>query len=181
MVTYAKANPGKLKHGMPGPTDIFALYMGAVKSRYGINTASVPYKSSPAYHQALVVNAVQLAFTGLGNAVPLLILQMAKALAVSGATRHRSFPNVPTFSEAGVPAIAELKFMMFAGSRTPRAVIDKLNAAYLAALQQPEIKTRLTGLNVDVVASTPAALGTHLASSLERYARIARSLGIKPQ
>jgi tripartite-type tricarboxylate transporter receptor subunit TctC len=181
MVAYAKANPGKLNHGLPGPTDLFALYMGAIKSRYGINIVDVPYKSSPAYHVALSANEVQLAFTGIGNAMPLMKTQRAKALAISGDKRDPAYPDVPTFTEAGVPAIEELKFMTFAPAGTPKTAIDRINAAYVNALAQPEVKSRISNLNVGLIGSTPAALGSHLGPSLERYALIAKTLGIKPE
>lgn len=181
MAAYAKANPGKLNHGLPGPTDLFALYMGAIRSKFDINIVDIPYKSSTAYHQALAANEVQLAFSAVSNALPMFQAKKAKPLAVSGERRHPLFPDVPTFTEVGVPEVEGLKFMVFAPAGTPKAVIDKLNAAYITALQHPDMKVRIANLDLQYVGSSSAAMAEQLGQSFERYRTVARNLGIKPQ
>ena len=181
MAAYAKANPGKLNHGLPGLTDLYGLYMGAVKSKYGVRIVDVPYKTSVAYIQALAANEVQVAFSSVGNAMPLFKDKKTKPLAITGEKRHAAFPDLPTFAELGIPEIESLKFMIFVPANTPKPVIDKLNAAYAGALQLPETRNRFTALDLQIVASTPAALGAHVVQSLERYRAIAQSLGIQPE
>lgn len=181
MVAYAKANPGQLNHGLPGPTDLFALYMGALRSKYDLKIVDVAYKNSPAFHQALGVNEVQLAFSAVGNAIPLFRNKKGKPLAVSGDARHPSFPDTPTFTEVRLPEIGGLKFMAFAPVGTPKPVTDKLNAAFVSALQQPEVRTRLLNLDLQIVGSTPEALGLHLRQALDRYHAVGKKLGIRPE
>jgi len=181
MIAFAKANPGKLNHGTPGGPDLFTLYMGEVKAKHGITVVDVPYKTSTAFHQALATDEVQLAFGAIGATANWLKLNKIRPLAVSGDARYPAFPNVPTFAELGLPRIQGLNFMAFVPAGTPKAVVDKLHGAFIAALRQPDIKPRALALDLEVVGSTPEAMGANLSQALAGYKVIAQGLGIRPE
>ena len=103
-----------------------------------------------------------------------------KALATTGSARSAILPDVPTLAEAGVPGYdVSPWFAVFAPAGTPRPVIDKLNAALLDAMKQPDVVTRLDAIGVEPVGSTPEALATHLASESARWTKLIAARGIK--
>ena len=105
-----------------------------------------------------------------------------RALAVTGKRRTPSYPDAPTVAAAGVPGFYwETWAGMLAPSKTPRAIIDKLNHAIVTALRMPDVQQRYAALGADTAPSTPAELDRLIDSEITRVAGLARKAGIKPQ
>lgn len=183
MVAYAKANPGKLNTGVPSLQDGTYLFLQAVRQKFGLTFVDVPYKGGgTAYTQAIMVNEVQLAMTSEGGAAAGIANNTIRVLATTGSRRARSFPEIPTLEELGVPGVGNNLVMLFAPGATPTPVLDKLNAAVVKALQVPEIRDRIMkSAAYDVVASRREDFASALATNLKHYGDIARAAGIKPE
>ena len=182
MVAFARANPGKLNQGLTSPSEFVALFSAMVRLKYDVNIVDVYYKAgSPAFLQALRVNEIQLAYIVHPQVVAAHRDKYGNPLATSGRQRSPAFPEVPTFTELGLPEITGIEFMMFGVSGTPRPVIEKLNLSVVEALQDPETTSRFENLNVQVVASSPEVLGRALAAQFAQYMIVAQKIGIQPQ
>ena len=97
-------------------------------------------------------------------------------------TRHLGLPDTPTFAEAGYPAVGmDAYFGMVAPAGTPRAVIDRLHTEIVAILKEKETLDRLQGAGLDVVGSTPEQFSARIRADLEKFARVAKTLGAKAE
>jgi len=105
-----------------------------------------------------------------------------KPIAVTGAKRMPLLPNVATVAESGMPgfeATAWIGMVMPAG--TPRDIVAKLNGEIAAILNRPEIKARFNNDGSEIIASSPEAFGAHINSELQKWAKVIKDAGIKPQ
>jgi len=101
---------------------------------------------------------------------------------VTGRERIRSYPDVPTIAESGVPGFLwESWAGLLAPARTPRALVTRLNQEITAILRAPDIQQRFAGLGTEPTPSTPTEFDALIASELTRVAELARKAGIKPQ
>ena len=183
MIAYAKANPGKLNTGVPSLQDGTYLFLQAIRQKFGITLVDVPYKgAAAAYTQAIMVNEVQMALGGAAAANAGIANKTIQVVAVSGNRRALAFPDAPTMEELGVQGVDNTLLGLSAPGGTPSAILDKLNAAAVRALQAPDMKERIfKSTGFDVVASSRAEFAQMLATRLQRNAQIAALAGIKPE
>lgn len=150
-VKYAKANPGKLNYGHLGPGSPHFFKMEWFKRNAGIDIVAVPYKGAAPAYAALVAGEVQVIASGLGAATPFLDAKQAIALAAFSSKRPSSQPDLPTIAEAGFKDFNLKSWMgIFVRKGTPPEIEQKLEAAVLAALTDPDLKVRLDRLGLDI-------------------------------
>ena len=127
--------------------------------------------------------AIHHALEGLGFAgVQDVRAGKLKAIAVTQPKRHPGLPDTPTFAEAGHPGVAmDAYFGMVAPAGTPRPVIDRLNREIVAILKEKETLDRFQGAGLDVVGSTPEQFSARIKADLEKFAKVAKSLGAKAE
>ncbi len=183
MIAYAKANPGKLNTGVPSLQDGTYLFLQAIRQKFGVTLVDVPYKgAAAAYSQAVMVNEVQMALGGAAAANAGIANKSIQVVAVSGNRRAAAFPDAPTMEELGVQGVDNTLLSLSAPAGTPAAILDRLNAAAVRALQSPEMKERIVkSTGFDVVANSRAEFAQALATRLQRNAQIAVLAGIKPE
>jgi tripartite-type tricarboxylate transporter receptor subunit TctC len=105
-----------------------------------------------------------------------------RALAVSSAKRSVAFPDLPTIAEAGLPGyVAELHYGLVAPAGTPRPIIDRLNAALRAALDDPTLRERLAREGAVPLPSTPEEYATDIAAEERMWGKIVRDAGVKAE
>jgi tripartite-type tricarboxylate transporter receptor subunit TctC len=105
-----------------------------------------------------------------------------RALGIASAQRSKSAPDLPTISEAGVPGFrSEAVLGLLAPARTPRAIIDTLNAEAHKVMRQPESVEAMRRMAVDIALSTPEEFGRLIESELHRWSKVIRALNLKPQ
>jgi tripartite-type tricarboxylate transporter receptor subunit TctC len=98
------------------------------------------------------------------------------------ARRHPGLPDTPTFGEAGHPAVAiDAYFGLLAPTGTPRAIIGRLHAEVVAILKERETAERLGGAGLDLVGNSPEEFAARIRTDLEKFARVAKSLGAKAE
>jgi tripartite-type tricarboxylate transporter receptor subunit TctC len=159
LLTYAKANPGKLN-----------LAAEMFKTASGTDMQIVPFNGTPAVVMALRGGQIDAAVEILAPVLPQIQGNALRALAVTGAKRAAVLPSVPTAQESGLNGFAVASWNALAApARTPRPVIERLNRDIAAALAAPDVKKKLAELNVDAQASTPQQASDLLASELKRW------------
>ena len=180
VIAAARQAPGKLTYASAGNGTSIHLAGEMFTSMTHTDLMHVPYKGSGPAVADLLGGQVDSMFDSVTSAKPHVASGKLRALAVTTAKRSRALPDVPTLAEAGVPGYdVSPWFAVFAPAGTPRPVIDKLNAALLDAMKQPDVVTRLDAIGVEPVGSSPEALAAHLASESARWTRLIAARGIK--
>lgn len=179
VVTYAKANPGKLNIGTLNLGSTQYLVSELFKTTAGIQAATVPYRSSPDVTTATLRGDVDIALEVFGPLQSLLDDKQLVALASTGAKRARYLPQLPTVSETGVADIEGSSWNSISvPSKTPKPIIDLLNKAIIESLALPEVQEMARKTGVDLRGSTPEEAAAVLASNLAKWTRVMEKAGI---
>jgi tripartite-type tricarboxylate transporter receptor subunit TctC len=181
LIGYAKANPDKINIATPPKGT--APYMAAelFKMMTGVNMVHVPYGGSPPMLTDLLGGQVQIAFDGISSSVEHIRAGKLRALAVATAARLEALPDIPTIGDS-VPGFEASGWCGIAAPRnTPIGIIDKLNREINAGLTDPKIKARLADVGVTVLAGSPAEFAKHIVDETEKWAKVVKSAGMKPE
>lgn len=182
MLSFAKANPGKLNLGSINIGSTQNLTAELFKSTSGADVQVVPFNGTPAVITALRGGQIDAAVEILGPVLPQITAKALRALAVTGDKRAEVLPNVPTAKESGVPNfVASSWNALAAPAKTPKDVIARLNKDVTAALESPDVKKRLHDLNVDAFASTPAQTTGLLSAEIKRWGEVITTANIPKQ
>jgi tripartite-type tricarboxylate transporter receptor subunit TctC len=176
----ARAKPGTITVGITGIGAVSHLGLELFQSAAGIKLTAVPYRGA----SQAITDILGGSLDGLMGDVPTVLTQIQagklKALAATSTRRSDVFPDVPTFVEQGFAGtVADQWAGVLAPARTPPAVIGKLNAAMLAALNDPEMRMKLRQSGVTPSPSSPDEFGQYLKDEIGRYTRLIREKGIK--
>jgi tripartite-type tricarboxylate transporter receptor subunit TctC len=174
LVDLARRQPGKLNYaGFVGGVPQF---LGEMLNRAAkINTVMVPYKSTPDALVDLLANRIQLWFTPVASGIPVQSAGQARMLAVSGDTRARVLPDIPTFKEVGYPDLTvDVVYFLLAAKGTPQPVVDKLSNAIGKALANPKVNDALLAQGIEEKRGTPAEVGAYLAGEVRRWGDIVK-------
>ena len=140
----------------------------------------IPYKGSGDSITALIGGQVQMFVDNEPSILPQINSGKARALAVTGPKRSRFLPNVPTMEEAGYKGfIVEPWYGVMAPQGTPRAVVEKLNTAFNAAIQNPRVQKRLEEAGLRLAGGPPERLGDQIRIESERWAKVVKANDIK--
>lgn len=182
LVAKAKAEPDKYNYASPGVGTKSHLTGELLKLRAGINIQHIPYRGGGPATQALVAGTVHVGSVALAPVEPLIKAGTVKALAVTGATRWYSLPEVPTMIESGFPGFVSDTFnAMFAPAGTPPEIVALLVREVRAAMQRPEAAEAARKYGYQIVAGTPEELRTRLIAEIQGVKELVARAGIKPQ
>lgn len=180
LVSYVKANPGKLPVAIGGIGSSNHLTPVWFASIAGLDMLWIPYKGSGDSITALIAGQVQMFVDNEPSILPQINAGKARPLAVTGPKRSRFLPNVPTMEEAGYKGfIVEPWYGVMAPQGTPPAVVEKLNAAFNAAIHNPRVQKRLEEAGLRLVGGPPERLGEQIRSESERWAKVVKANKIK--
>jgi tripartite-type tricarboxylate transporter receptor subunit TctC len=180
LVRYAKANPGKLNYGSGGNGSAGHLAGELFKSVAGLFIVHIPYAGGAPAQLALLSGQVDFNIDNLATAAPNIRAGKLKALAVTTPQRSAVLPDVPTFAEAGLKGVeVDTWWGLFAPARTPTDVVQRLNAAFVAALATPEVRARYATIMTDPVSNTPEQFAAMVKAELAKYEKIVKASGAK--
>jgi len=174
LVELARQQPGKLNYaGFVGGVPQF---LGEMLNRAAkINTVMVPYKSTTDALVDLLANRIQIWFTPVASGIPVQSAKQARMLAVTGDTRARVLPDIPTFKEAGYPDLTvDVVYFLLAAKGTPQPIVDKLSSAIGKALENPKVKEALLAQGIEEKRGTPDEVGAYLAGEIGRWGDIVK-------
>ncbi|MGE8441225.1 MAG: Bug family tripartite tricarboxylate transporter substrate binding protein [Comamonas testosteroni] len=182
LVSYAKANPGKLNLGSINVGSTQHLAAELFKTTAGIDAQIVPFNGTPAVVTALRGKQIDAAVEILTPIMGQINSKAVNLLAVTGEKRSPLLPNVPTAQESGVKGfVASSWNALAAPSRTPAPVIARLNKEINAAVNNPEVAKKLRELNVQAQASTPEQTAKLLQSEIKRWGDVITTAKIPKQ
>jgi tripartite-type tricarboxylate transporter receptor subunit TctC len=182
LVAQVKAHPGTFSYGSPGAGTKSHLTGEQLKLRAGIDMVHVPFRGAGPAAQAVLAGQIQVGSVALAAAEPLIKSGDLRALAVTGATRWFSLPDVPTMIESGYPGFVSDTFnALFAPAGTPSEIVDLLVKASRAAMQRPEATDAARKAGFEIVAGEPAQLARRVASEIDGVKELVTRAGIKPE
>jgi len=180
LIALAKARPGELNYGAAGVNGINHLAAELLKRSANFDIKLVPYKGVAQALPALMAGEVQLMFATLPGSIGSIRNGRINAIAVTSAKRANAAPDIPTVAESGVPGYeASSWFALLAPAGTPRAIVMRLNAEVMSALQLKEVRDSLRRQGLDPTGSTPAEADAYLRSEIAKWTRVVREAGIR--
>jgi tripartite-type tricarboxylate transporter receptor subunit TctC len=182
LVTYARANPGKLTVGTIAIGSTQHLSAELFKSMANVDVLNVPFKATPQVVTALRGNEVQAAFEIFAPVAAQVRGGQLRALATTAPRRFPGLPDVPTIAESGVAGYQATSWNALAApAKTPRAVIDRLNREVNTAVAAPDVQKRLQELGVIARASTPEQLRELMSSEIAKWRAVIERAKIERQ
>jgi tripartite-type tricarboxylate transporter receptor subunit TctC len=178
-IAYAKANPGKLNYSSFGNNTSNHLAGELFRSLTGINAVHVPYKGSGPSMTDLIGGQVNYSFDTPPAVLEHVRAGKLRALAVASRQRLPSAPQVPTFAEAGLPAFSGgTWFGLFAPAKTPRPVVDRINADAVAVLQSPELAKAFGDRGIVPAPQSPEEYARFVQAEVSKWKDLATKVGI---
>ncbi len=182
LIALAKAQPGKIHYGSAGTGTAPHLTGELLKSMAGIDIVHVPYKGVGVALIAQLSGEIQLNFPALITAAQYFRTGQLRAIGVTSLKRAASMPEVPTLDESGLPGFeAGVWYGMFAPARTPRSIIDKIQREVARDIALPDLREKLVTQGTEPVATRPDEFAAQIRAELEKWGRLVRQLGLKPE
>jgi tripartite-type tricarboxylate transporter receptor subunit TctC len=182
LIARAKAAPGALNYSSPGAGTKSHLTAEQLKLRAGIDMVHIPYRGGGPATMAVLEGTVHVGSVALAPVEPLIKEGKFRALAVTGAERWFSLPDVPTMIESGFPGFVSDTFnALFAPAGTPPEIIALLARESQAALKTPEAREQAHRAGYQIVGGTPDQLAARLKAEVPAVKELVSRLGIKPE
>jgi len=177
LIAYARANPGKLNYGSGGNGSAGHLAGEMFKQQAGIFAVHIPYNGGKPAQLALLSGQVDFNFDNLATAAPNIQSGKLLALAVTSAQASPALPGVPPVADTFKGFEIDTWWGLVAPAGTPKPVLDKLNKAFVAALNAPETKTRFGHLLAEPVPTTPERFDSFMAAERAKYKTLVKASG----
>ena len=179
-VAYARKNPGKLNFASNGNGSSAQLAAVMFDSMAGAEMVHVPYKGLAPALTDLLSGQVQVMFSSPVAILPHIKAGKLRALAVTGEKRMASLPEAPTVAESGFPGYeASSWYGILAPAGTSREIVARLNAEFLKALEQPDVRNSLIADGAEPVGDTPEQFAAYIRSEKERMGKLIRDARIR--
>jgi len=180
LIAYAKANPGKISIASAGNGSVSHLTAELFKMKAGIDIVRVPYPSTTSALPDVFAGQVHVVVDPIGSSIEHIRAGRLRPLAVTTATRSESLPDVPVMGDFLPGYEASAWAGIGVPKNTPTDIIEKLNNAINAALADPRIRARISDLGGTVLAGSPDDFGRFIAEETEKWAKVIKFSGIKP-
>jgi tripartite-type tricarboxylate transporter receptor subunit TctC len=178
LVAYARKNPGQLNYGSGGSGSAGHLAGALLSARAKIEMVHIPYQGAAPAQLALLSGQSALMFDNLAAAANLIRDKKVKALAVTTQVRSELLPELPTMQDAGIaPFDIGTWFGVFTTAGTPAVVVEKLHAAYLTALAEPDVKERLKTMGSEAAALSVEQMAAFVAAERVKYQELVKLSG----
>jgi len=182
IVAAAKAKPGVLTFSSGGIGGSHQLSAELFEQNAGIDMIHVPYKSGSAGLTDLMAGNVTMMFDQMYSAMPSIKADKLRPIAITSKKRSPLLPNVPTFAENGYPKVEVLNWQgLIAPKGTPKAIIDKLNAAANEALKDPQLRELMLSQGNEIGGGSPAEFTALIKSESVKWSAVVKTANIKPE
>ena len=179
-IALVKSRPGKMTYGSSGNGSSNHLTGAMLMSAAHLDMVHVPYKGGGPGMVALLGGEIDMMVAQIPSSKQLHVSGKVRALAVSGAKRSAALPDVPTMIESGLPGFeATSWYSVVAPAGTPKAIVDRLNAEIVKALNTPEMRQRLADDGAEVESSTPAELARFVHAEIAKWAKAVKDSGAR--
>jgi len=181
-IAIARARPGEINYSTSGSGTVGHLAAELLSSMARIKIVHVPYKGAGPSMIDLVAGQVQMQLSSMPAAIQYVRTGRLRLIAQTGKTRSAAAPATPTMEEAGVPGfVVSSGFGMFAPANTPRAIVERIHAALVKALNDAPVKDNLGKQGAEVVASTPDEYDQFNRAEIAKWIKVVAQAGITPE
>jgi tripartite-type tricarboxylate transporter receptor subunit TctC len=180
-IAYAKANPGKINMASPGVGTSPHMAGELFKLMTGVDMVHVPYRASPPAITDLMGGQVQVYFSPIAAGIEYVRAGKLRALAVSSIKRADALPDVPSIAEFVPGYDAGAFYGIGAPAKTPASIVEQLNREIEAGLADPTLKSRFADLGSIPFRGSPADFGNLIAAETDKWTKVVKFAGIKPQ
>ena len=182
LIAIAKARPGDVSFSSPGFGTNPEMGMELFLYLTGTRMLHVPYRGGGESILALVAGHVSVTVASMLGTMPHVRSGKLRALGVTSSKRVATASDVPTVAEGGVPSYESLQWYgLLAPTGTPKEIIARLNREAVAVLRNPDIMTRLANDGTEIVAGTPEEFGAYIRAETDKWAKVVKAAGIKPE
>ena len=179
LIDEARKNPGALKYGSAGVGSILHTTVELIGNQTKAKFLHVPYRGEAPAITALLQGEIDFIAVTTGPITERIRSGEFRALAVTGKTRWRDFPELPTVEEQGIPGFEVISWTGLAGpAKLPQPIVDKLNAEVRRAIVVPELKSKLEAMGGDPRGTTPAEMRSLVASQFATWSKLAKEANI---
>jgi len=179
IIAFAKANPGKLSYGTSGPGSVSHLSAEMLKNIARVKAVEVNYKGGVIAVQDLLGGQIDYIFSDSLPVMQHIRAGKLRGLCMTGGEKFSLIPDLEPCQSAAPGLVAVNWWGVLLPAGTPKAVVDKLNADTVKALQDPEVKKRFADLGVEAMSSTPEQFSAFIRAETGKYAKLIREAGIK--
>jgi tripartite-type tricarboxylate transporter receptor subunit TctC len=181
LAQIARASPGKLNYGSGGVGTTTHLAPELFMSMTKTKLVHVPYKGSGLALIGLISGQVDVLVMAVPAAEAQVKAGKARAIAIVSEKRATPLPNVPTAKEQGFDFVVDIWYGVLTAAATPPAVINRLNSEVNKALAAPDMKEKLAAAGIQPIGNTPEQFAAFIRSETQRFAKIIKEAGIKPE
>jgi tripartite-type tricarboxylate transporter receptor subunit TctC len=181
LIAYARANPGKIRMAMTSSGSSPHVSGKLFRLMTGVEVTEVPYEGGGPALRDLIAGQVDIMFEPMSASIRPIRAGSLRALAVTTTARSEALPDVPTMGDVVPGYEASAVTGVGVARNTPPEIIDTLNKAINAAYVDPKMKARLADTGGGVLPGSPAEFGAILAEEIEKWARVVKASGMKPQ
>jgi len=182
LIALAKTRPDQIDYGSGGSGSSAHLTAELFNQVAGVKLREIPFKGAGPALTALLSGQVAVVFGNALTVKPHIQSGRLRALGIASAKRSASAPEMPTIAEAGLPEFrAEAVLGLLAPARTPRPIIETLNAEVHKAMRLPDTVEAMRSVGVDIALSTPEEFGRLIESEMQRWGKVTRALNLKVQ
>ena len=181
-VDLVKSKPGQINYSSSGSGTITHLASAMLSAQMGLSTQHIPYKGSAPGLVDLAAGQTQFMTDTINTALPYIKDGRLRAIAVTSAKRSQVLPEMPTFSESGLPGFDAAAWQgVVVPAGTPAEIVTRLNAEINKALQDPGVRVRLAGQGADVIGGTPSEYGAYIRAEMPRWAKAIKDSGARAE
>jgi tripartite-type tricarboxylate transporter receptor subunit TctC len=182
LVVLLKSSPGKYNYGSSGIGGAGHLAMALFESMAGVDVLHVPYKGGSLAVVDLVAGRTSLMMANLTTAQPHIRANRLRGLGIGTKARSPLFPDMPTIAESGVPGYEANNWNgVVVPAGTPRAIVELLHREITAVLKESEIVERMAAAGLEPIGDAQTQFATYLVSEADKWGKLVRSAGIKPE
>lgn len=182
LIRLSRSRPGQIDYASVGVGSPNHLGMELLKSLAKIDLVHIPYKGTAPAITDLVSGRVSLMFNSMPSVLPQVQARKLRGIAVGSAQRSPAAPDIPTVAESGVPGFEYVTWYgLYAPAATPKDIVARLNAEVVRILADPEVARRFAAQGAEPRSTTPEELARFQREEYERWKRVIRSAGIKPE
>jgi tripartite-type tricarboxylate transporter receptor subunit TctC len=180
LIAVSKKNPGQINYGSSGIGTTVHLSAELFQYMTGVKWVHIPYKGGGPAVIELIAGQTSIYFGNMPTVIGHVRAGKLRPLAVTSLRRSAAEPDIPTVAESGVPEFnVTAWYGVSAPAKTPRPIIEKLNAEFVRAVKSPDLRDRLVAQGADPAGNTPEQYAAFVQSEITKWARVIKAAGIK--
>src|SRR5262249_12514629 len=180
LVTYARANPGKLTFGSTGEGAFIHFSTEMLRTQAGFTYLHVPYKSVNAIYNEILAGRIDAVIASFVSMQPFVASGRLRLLGIARATRAPNYPDLPTIAETLPGYSSGGWFGMIGPAGMPKDVVTLLNAEVNRALRQPDVRQKLVDFGLEIHNDPPEYFTEVIRRDFEKWGKVVRNIGFKP-